>query len=244
MGRHEQATNNMAIRSDLYTDELIDAIDDWQAGSKDKERKAMRLIETSKHLPSQYRSVPPEVFRQLRANAPLAIGVALDATPDFVSSWTTSIEVAKHFRETDQDYLKALMIFRRRPAASDVILNLNEVYAGPDFMDTVQNAEERLARKFKGVKKWQNSQREVVLNESVLANDDIVSLGAFRDLDTVVPTIGTPQVPEAEVREKLELPPIDEHFWTSPDAAANGVKNAAERIRTLLMDKRLWPEGH
>lgn len=234
----------MAVRSDFYTDELIDAIDDWQAGSKDKERKAERLSVASEHLPDHYRGVPPEVFRQLRANASLATGVALDATPDFVSSWTTSIEVAKHFRETDQDRTKALMIFRRRPDAGDIIIDLNAVYADPNFMETVRNAEERLSRKFKGIEKWQNSQCEVVLNETVLANDDIISLGAFRDLSAVVPTIGTPHVPEVEVRMKLGLPPIDQHFWTSPNSADNGIKNAADRIRAFLKDKRLWPDGH
>jgi len=233
----------MASRSDVYTDELIEAIDDWQASAKNKAHKAERLIAASKQLPNRYRYVPPEVFRQLRANAPLAIGMAFDATPDFISSWTTSIEVAKHFRESDQDRTKTLMIFRRRPAAGDIILNLNGVYADPDFMDTVHDAEKRLGRKFKGIEKWRNSQCEVVLNETVMGNDDIISLGAFRDLTAVVPTIGTPQVTETEVRNKLGLPQTDQHFWTSTESAANGVKNAAERIRAFLKDKRLWPDG-
>ena len=133
----------MPVRSDFYTHALIEAIDDWQAGSKDKERKAARLIKASEHLPANYRTAPAEVFRQLRANAPLAAGVAFDAMADFVSSWTTSLEVAKHFRESDGDRTKALMIFRRRPMPGDVILDLNVVYADPDFMDTVRDAETR-----------------------------------------------------------------------------------------------------
>jgi hypothetical protein len=57
---------DVAVRSDFHTDELIDAIDDWQVGSKDKGR----LIKAFGHLPASYRIVPTEVFRQLRANAP------------------------------------------------------------------------------------------------------------------------------------------------------------------------------
>lgn len=231
----------MPVRSDFYTHALIEAIDDWQAGSKDKERKAARLIKASEHLPANYRTAPAEVFRQLRANAPLAAGVAFDAMADFVSSWTTSLEVAKHFRESDGDRTKALMIFRRRPMPGDVILDLNVVYADPDFMDTVRDAEKRLGRTFNGIGRWQNSQREVVLNETVIGNDDIVSLGAFRDLDAIIPTIGPSLVPEAEVRKKMGLPPTDQHFWTSPESAACGIKNAAERIQVYLKDKRLWP---
>ena len=33
---------------------------------------------------------------------------------------------------------------------------------------------------------------EVVLEETIIANDEIVSLGAFRQLSDVLPTIGTP----------------------------------------------------
>ena len=86
------------MRSDVYINELIDAIDDWQASSKNKESKAARLIKTSRHLPANYRTVLADIFRQLRANARLAVGVAFDAMMDFVSSWTTLFEVAKHFR--------------------------------------------------------------------------------------------------------------------------------------------------
>jgi hypothetical protein len=232
----------MAVRSELYTRELIDAIDDWQAGSRGKERKAARLIKVSRHLPESYRTVPAEVFRQLRANARLAVGVAFDAMTDFVSSWTTSLDVAKHFRESDGDRTKVLMIFRRRPAAGDVILDLNVVYADPDFMDTVQDTEKRFSCRFNGIGSWQNGQCEVVLNETVMCNDDIISLGAFRDLDAVLPRLGIALVPEAEVRKELGLPPIDQHFWTSPETAADGIRNAAGRIQAYLKDKRLWPD--
>ena len=123
---------------------MIDAIDDWQAGSRDKKRKAERLITVSKHLPANYRTPPRQVFRQVRANAQLGIGIAVDAIPDFVSSWTTSLKIAQRFRESDQDRTKVLMIFRRRPAEGDVILDLNAVYADPDFMVTVRAVAARL----------------------------------------------------------------------------------------------------
>ncbi|MBY0562432.1 hypothetical protein [Hyphomicrobium sp.] len=59
----------MAERTNIYIDDLIDAIDDWQAGSRKKARKAERLIEASKHFPASYREASPEVFRQVRGKA-------------------------------------------------------------------------------------------------------------------------------------------------------------------------------
>ena len=93
----------MPVRTDVFPEALIRAVDDWQAGSNDKARKARRLKERTRHLPDAYRRSPKLVFRQVRVNAQLAIGVALDAIPEAISSWTTAEQVARRFRESDQD---------------------------------------------------------------------------------------------------------------------------------------------
>src|SRR5262245_4123421 len=134
--------------STVYPECLIRAIDDWQAGSRDKARKARRLKARSRHLPDAYRAVPKAVFRQVRVNYLLAIGIAIDATPEAISSWTTSEEVAMRFREDDQDRSKIMVIFRRRPAANDIILNLNTVYADAGFMKAVRATSQRLKHTF------------------------------------------------------------------------------------------------
>src|SRR5258706_9798355 len=100
----------MAVRHDRYPEGLVRAIDNWQSGSKDKARKARRLREWSWDLPANYRT-PAKVFRQVRTTVVLGIGIAVGATPETVSSWTTSLEVAQHFREEDRDRSKVMMIF-------------------------------------------------------------------------------------------------------------------------------------
>ena len=231
--------------ADIYTDDLINAIDDWQAGSKDKSRKAKRLIEASEHLPAIYRAAPPEVFRQVRTNAQIGIGVALDAIPEFVSSWTTSLDLAQRFRESDGDREKVLMIFRRQPATGDLILDLNVIYADPDFMETVRATAKRLGRSFKGIDKWLGSQNEVVLRETVIGNDEIVSLGALRQLSDVVPEIGprdATALSDAEIFQKLTGKLPTQHFWTPLASANGGIRNAAGRIQEYLKYKSWWPD--
>lgn len=232
----------MAIRTDLYPDDLIRAINDWQAGSKDKERKTRKLREASRQLPARYREAPEVVYRQVRANAELAVGVAMDAIPDEVSSWTTSKDIAQRFREHDLDREKVLMIFARHPTRDDIILNLNAIYADAEFMVTVEAAEARLNRQFSAIRKWKGSQQEVVLEETVVGNDEIVALGAFRRLDDAVPMIGDrdPSAPsDDEIFLKLTGRRTDEHFWVPPDSAGDGVRNAAEKIRACLAKMRL-----
>ncbi len=236
----------MVVRIDLYPYTLIHAIDDWQAGANGKDRKARQLRKTSQHLPRSYRKAPTRVFRQVRVNAQLGIGMALDASPDAVSSWTTSEDVARRFRENDQDRSKVMVIFGRSPAPDDIILDLNAVYADSDFMDTVRADEERLGKQFRGINRWRDTQKEVVLNETVIGNDEIVSLGAFRELRDIVPAIGArdPNAPsDREIFKELTGVSSDEHFWTTPDSTAEGIRRAAERARTFLKEKKLWPQG-
>jgi hypothetical protein len=234
----------MAVRTDLYSEGLIRAIDRWQSGPKDKARKARRLRDWSRELPPAYRTAPETVFRQMRVNAQLGIGIALDAIPDATSSWTSSLEVARRFREEDQDRRKVMIIFARHPSPEEVILNLNTVYAGSDFVDTVDATAARLNRRFAGIDRWGGTQEEVVLKETTLGNDEIVSLGAFRQFDDIVPRIGTPDPnapSEAEIFRLVTGTRPDEHFWTSPASAAIGVRNVALRVQEFLAQKRVWP---
>jgi len=236
----------MAVRTDLYPEGLIRAIDRWQSGANDKARKARRLRDWTRELPYAYRAAPETVFRQMRINAQLGIGIALDAIPETMSSWTTSLEVAQRLREKDQDRRKVMIIFARHPAPKDIILNLNTVYAGSDFMDTVNATATRLNTHFTGIERWQGTQEEVVLKETTLGNDEIVSLGAFRELNDVVPLIGPPDpnaLSDNQIFTQLTGKRPDEHFWTSPASAANGVRTVAQRAQEFLATKRLWPNA-
>lgn len=234
----------MVVRTDLFPDELIAAIDNWQSGSEGKAQKAQRLRALTRHLPATYRAAPQTVFRQIRINAQLSVGIALDAIPETVSSWTLSLEVAQRFRENHLDATKVMVIFARRPAPDDVILNLDAVYEDGDFIDTANAAAFRLGREFRGIARWKGTQKEVVLDETVIGNDEIVSLGAFRKLSDIAPMLGEPDPnapPDDQLFRYLTGRRVDEHFWTSPESAAIGIRNAADRMRTFLAEKRLWP---
>lgn len=234
----------MTVNSDLYPEGLIRAIDRWQAGSRDKARKARRLWDWSRHLPPEYRAPPIRVFRQVRVNALFGIDMAVGALPEAISSWTISRQVAERFRQEDLDREKVLMIFARHPTADDIIINLRALYTDPDFMETVRATGAQLGKTFRGIERWQGSQDEVVLRETTIANDEIVSLGAFRQLNNIVPLLGTrdPNAPtDEQIFKELTGKAADEHFWTSPESAATGVSNVANRVQALLAEKRLWP---
>ena len=138
------------------------------------------------------------------------------------------------------------MIFARSPDPDDVILNLEVLYDDPDFLETVSATASRLGRSFRGIDRWKGTQKEVVLRETAIVSDEIISLGAYRQLSDITPLIGT-RHPSAEsndeIFQKLTGTAVNDHFWTSPQSAAQGVRNAAAKLQAFLHAKRLWPRG-
>jgi hypothetical protein len=136
-----------------------------------------------------------------------------------------------------------MVIFARIPKSKDVILNLNVVYRDPDFLFMVREAEERLQRKFSALAKWGNDQHEVILEGTIIENDQIVSVGAYRKLIDAIPIIGTPShdtPSEDEIMKRLTGKTESEHFWTSSESAQTAVANTARKIREALASRALW----
>lgn len=235
----------MPQRLDLFTPQLIKAIDNWQAGSSGKARKARRLREFSRHLPVSYRSPVPIVFRQMRGNFRHTIGIAAGFIPDAISSWTSSLQVAQTLGEDHVDPSKVMLIFTRRPSHHEIILNLNDIYSDPDFMDTVDVVERHLGKRFdKGIRCWSNTQHELVLRETDIANDQIEFIGAFRRLSDVVPTIGQrdPAAPSDEaIFKELTGRRTNQHFWVARHGAQASILRVAQRAQEYLAERRIWP---
>ena len=95
-----------------------------------------------------------------------------------------------------------MMIFARSPDPDDVILNLEVLYDDPDFLETVSATASRLGRSFRGIDRWQGTQKEVVLRETAIVSDEIISLGAYRQLSDITPLIGT-RHPSAESNDEI-----------------------------------------
>jgi hypothetical protein len=58
--------------------------------------------------------------------------VAFDAMPDFVSSWTTSLEVAEHFRVSDGDRTKRISVTSWVLLMPDRFSKRHDLLSGPD----------------------------------------------------------------------------------------------------------------
>jgi hypothetical protein len=65
-------------------------------------------------------------------------------------------------------------------------------------------------------------------------------------LNDVVPLLGTRDpkaLSDEQIFKELTGKAVDEHFWTSPESAATGVRNVANRVQAFLAEKRLWPNN-
>lgn len=222
-----------------FSADLIRAINQWQRGMEDKAKKLCNLISASSVLPDAYKRVDQLLYRQVRLYADLPREFILDEMQQDGSAWTLSRDVAKTFRQNSNDRQKIMFLFEKDPSDCEVILNLDALYSDPDFLKEVERLEAAENTRFKGIRAWEGSQREIVLHPTTVSYGEIVAFGAFRCLGDVVPLIG-PRDPSApsdnEIMRELVGASEEEHFWTDIGNAEGVVTRVLENVRGALVN--------
>jgi hypothetical protein len=186
----------------MFTIELIQAISDWQRGgdAKQKRRRGERLKLEALKLPAIYRHTTARCYRQIALNNPklLHLGTQFQL-PETISAWTTSITVAKEFKGGVPDRLSyQALIFAVIPPLGTVVLNFPALFENPEFIAAVNQYRSQITGFGDGIGRYGNSQREVVIELSVLPLNALSFWGGFsssqeklgkqffgRDLNTV-----------------------------------------------------------
>lgn len=160
-----------------------------------------------------------------------------EAVAEGVSSWTSDVEVAKRLGEQTFDPEKVLLIYARSPAPSDVILNLDAVYADPEFLLAVKEAEQAGLNLSRGIREYMDRQHEIVLDERDMRNDEVVFIGAYRGIADVVPLIGeraADAMSDDEIFRELTGKGSKELTWAPQTSAEVALRNYVDRARQLL----------
>lgn len=171
---------------------LLQAISDWQRGgdASQNRKRGIALKAACASLPPEYRSSALCCFRQIalpRGGVWDLIGE--DRLSEKISSWTTSIEVAKAFKggvpPEGQGYQGTILCLHPPPCS--VIVNLSKLYRNPAFTEAIERNRNAINGYSDGAGRWKNSQSEVVLEIDAVTPEDIYSLGGHSSpLDELV----------------------------------------------------------
>lgn len=161
---------------------LLQAISDWQRGGDEKQsrRRAAALKVACASLPDEYKMSSLVCYRQI-ALPPEGVWALIgdNCLPEKISSWTSSIEVAKAFKggvpNSGQGFQGTILYLF--PSPGSVIVNLERLYRNPDFVTAMERNSARIGGYSDGAGRWRNSQFEVVLEIDTVTPEDVFSLG-------------------------------------------------------------------
>jgi len=161
---------------------ILKAINEWQRGGspKQKDRRGQSLKETCNSLPDRFRTCEQICYRQ-EAHEKDRIWqlLANEALPESISSWTVSLSMAKGFKGGVPPAGLQGVIFAITPSTDQVVLNLVEIYADPEFQKACETHRTAIPGFASGIGKYGGSQSEIVLNVERLVTDQVFSYGGF-----------------------------------------------------------------
>lgn len=161
---------------------LLQAISDWQRGgdAKQNRRRGEALKAVCGSLPKKFRISSLCCFRQIA----LPKGgvwdlIGEDKLSEKISSWTTSIEVAKGFKNgvppEGQGYQGVILCVH--PGHDSVVVNLGELYRNRTFVVALEQNKNSILGYNNGAGRYGNDQMEVVLEIASVTQQEIYSMG-------------------------------------------------------------------
>lgn len=157
---------------------FIQVINDWQIGSS--RTRALALVKVCKFLPSKYKAPPKDCYRRLDLKKDGVFSlVGKSYLPEKISSWSTDVDVAKSFyKGVSHDVSSTIsIVLLHRPQDDEVVVNIDSLYECKDFNNAVSFFRGAIKNFHKGIGKYGNSQREVVIDLHSVDRDDVFLLG-------------------------------------------------------------------
>lgn len=170
------------MSTELFTRELIQAVSDWQRGGShdQKVKRGQRLKAAAASLPERFQTYATPCFRQETHEKDRVWQLLADNhLPETIASWTIDIGVAKTLKGGVPPPGLHGVIFKITPPKNSVILNLTALNADPGFQAAVETHKDNINGYHDGLGRYQDSQREVVLELGNLEQASVYSYGGF-----------------------------------------------------------------
>jgi hypothetical protein len=167
---------------EMFDAGLLQAISDWQLGgdAEAKQVRGKRLEALASVLPAEFKSCTADCYRRLSLTKGSVWKVGTEyELEETISSWTLSLNVAKAFKDgvPPKGYQGA--IFAHQPSAQEVIINLNTLFSNAEFQRAISECRKKIKNFDKGIGRYGNSQREVVLSPESLPLDSVHCWGGY-----------------------------------------------------------------
>lgn len=180
-GEVARVENQMVTTAAYFPRDLIEAIDNWQAGSTGKLRKAKRLrrILGEMNLDGYFRSCDEYCYGRSVLDEKAVRTLLFEFhVPEETSSWSTSIPFVAGFKGGPPGLPHPGVIFRRMPKKDEVVLNLHRLFEHDEFEKSLKLWEAKGLNLSRGLRKYGSLQREVIMDVKQVPHAEIFAFGS------------------------------------------------------------------
>lgn len=168
----------------MYTLELLQAINDWQATGigTNKAQIAERIIEHSKDLPVKFKTLNGKCYRQLALSGMNSVLLGANMQlPETYSSWSFDKSVVQNFNGGVPAVGRQGIIFEVDSTVPDVevIINLFELFKDQAFLEACETNKNDITSYKTGIGYFLNKEAEVVLKIERLTTNQIWAYGGY-----------------------------------------------------------------
>ncbi|QDU98601.1 hypothetical protein [Lignipirellula cremea] len=166
----------------LFTLELLQAINDWQCGgnAKEKNERGKKLQDVAAGLPEKFRQTDVACYRRLKLHKSAVWTLGTDEElAETISAWTESEAVAMGFKGGVPEPGSQGVIFKINPGLGSVVLNLSRLYKDEGFQKAISEHKGKIAGFDLGIGKYENTQEEVVIENGSVQLDSMHAWGGF-----------------------------------------------------------------
>jgi hypothetical protein len=160
---------------------LIKAVNDWQAGSVAKGRKARKLREAidAASLDQYLRGCDDVCYRRTALVGSSVKELLFEFyISEETSAWSTRRDFVATFRGGPPDPPVPGVIFKHQPKAGEVVLNMVRLYEHPEFMKSVEHWKAQGLDVSKGIERYHGSQSEIIMEVDQVLHDEIFAFGS------------------------------------------------------------------
>jgi hypothetical protein len=165
-----------------FSRRLIKVIDGWQAGSVGKRSKALaiRSILFAEPAVDQWcKQCDVACYRRTEIVGPAIKTLFFKLyVEEETSSWTTQPQVAAKFKGGPPEPPEPGAVFKHLPRAGEVVLNLERLYQHDQFWPSVEHWRAKGLNVSSGIRKYANSQREVIMTVDKVLHEEIYAFGS------------------------------------------------------------------
>jgi hypothetical protein len=168
----------------MYTLELLQAINDWQAIGigANKAPIAERILEYSRDLPEKFKSLTTKCYRQVALTGMNSVLLGANMQlPESYSSWTFDKSIAQSFNGGVPPIGYQGVIFEIDKNVRDfsIVLNLFELFKDAEFLTACQAFKSQIASYKSGIGYFMNSESEVILKIERITTAQIWAYGGY-----------------------------------------------------------------